>query len=430
MKTQPRFWIPVFLCLFWLALPPVQAQAVSPWFRGGKQVWETLLKHNPALVSGRAALSIPLSHTVTGFSVKTTPYNWLLHRVSHSGVFSRMEKEILLQKTSSEKAALGKLAYFHDRDAHLFNALSLYPQAQADEPAFWRHQNLLTNTLAELEEFYRPLLPEKLTSSLFTKEAVQHLLADPVQPPAFVLHVKEISSFAALNTLAEQQAWARNILHQTNSDLNALLAKDPQTLKGYEFERYYLQKLRLEYFKTLQEVLQNAVAKRPSLIIRRKRVLKINLPGAGQPMTDAQRLGFLRYYMDRLARQADLTQKENPAFAQYLQVKTVLQTLAPVYETYAAAEAFGVPYEHVLRVGPSWPDLIVGAEEGQQLRQTIGKTPLTQLPAKIDELKSKMALMQAQEPDGLDFFVRYYRLERTKALYETFLIRERLLRGT
>lgn len=428
--TRNHLFFRLFLYLFLMSAPlmTLQAQTISPWFRGGKQVWEALLKKAVIPVNGKAVLTTPLSHAVTGFSVKTNAYNWLLHRMNYSGVFSRMEKDILLQKTTTEKATLGKLAYFHDRDALLFNALSTQPGANADESAFWRHQNTLTNTLAELEDFYQDILPSRFTNTLFSPEDIKSLLADPIQPPAFVLSVREISQFAALNTLEQQRSWTDQMLHQTNADLNSLLAKQPTALKGFEFERYYIQKLRLDYFKTLQEVLSKSTDKRRSLIIRRKRVLKIELPGAQQPMTDAQRLGFLRYHLDKLtAQNMDITLPKNSNLQKYLEIKALLGRLAPIYETYATAEAFAVPYEDVLRQGTLWPDIIVGKQTGLNLHQLLGKKPLKPLLApRIFQLEQQLQAMRNQQPDGLDFYIRYYRLDREKALYNTFLIRERL----
>ncbi len=418
------------LLLLCAAMMPAQAQAVSPWFRGSKQVWESLLKNSLTPAGGKAALSVPLSNAVTGLSVKTTAHNWLLYRMSHSGVFSRMEKDILLQKNASKKAILGKLAYFHDRDAQLFNTLSLQPEAKADEPAFWRHQNLLSNALAELETFYRAQLPNHLTHTLFTREHIKHLLADPLQPAAFVLNVKEMEFFASLNTLAEQRAWAAYAVRRTAEDLQMLLSREPKTLKGYEFERYYLQKIRLGYFQTLQEALSKSTQKRNSLILRRKRILKIDLPGAQQPMTDAQRLGFLKYHLDQLSQPELFDSHAENNFQKYMEVKTLLSRLAPLYETYAVAEAFNVPYEQTLRQGFLWPEIIVGKTEGEKLQALLGKTPLLPyLSPRISELNQKMAAMRRQSPTDLDFYVRYYRLEKEKSLYQTFLLRERLLRG-
>ena len=262
---------------------PAQGQLVSPWFRGGKAVWEALLNKAKLPAAGKAAFSQPLSNAATGYAVKTTASNWLRHRVAHSGVFSRMEKETLLQPNHTPKMQLGKIAYFHDRDARLFNWVPSQPGAKAEENAFWRHQNILANTLAELETFYRRELPEAFASSVFSKEQVARLMEDPIQPPAFVLYPKEIARFASLKTLAEQQAWAVQTLQAVWGDLNALLAKHPTRLQGNEFERYYIQKLRLLYFMTVQEVLAKATEKRPSLIVRRKRALKADLPGAERP---------------------------------------------------------------------------------------------------------------------------------------------------
>ena len=406
---------------------PAQAQFVSPWFRGGKQVWQALLAKAKLPTNGQALQLRPLSNAATGYAVKTTAANWLRHRVGHSGVFSRMEKEALLQKTNNPKLQLGKVAYFHDRDARLFNWVSSQPGAHAEEAAFWRHQNILSNTLAELETFYQGELPEAFSSGLFSKEQVARLLQDPVQPPAFVLYPKEIEHFAALHTLAEQKAWAQQTLSRIRADLNTLLGKDPTRLQNNEFERYYVQKLRLIYFTTLQEVLAGAKEKRPSLIMRRKRALKANLPGDDCPMTDAQRLGFWRYHLDKLASAQPLLSQSGDHFAQYTQLKSLLSRLAPVYEPYAVAEAFSVPYEQSLRLGTLWPDIIVGPQEGLQLRKMTAQESERQLPAKIRALNQQLADLRTQTPEDLSFYTRYYRLEKQKALYESFLIRHRLI---
>lgn len=427
---QPFFALLLGLFLVCAPLVHLQAQAVAPWFRGSKQAWEALLSKTASPAAMQAKMATVLSQQIPQFSVKTTPHNWLLHRLGHSGVFSRVEKELLLQKKQTEKTLLGKLVYLHDRDSRLFTALSAQPGAAANEAAFWRHQNLLENTLAELENYYAHTFARLFTTPLFNEENVSRLLADSQQPKAFALYPKEVEHFAALETLSQQVAWAEQALRHTQADLNALLSKRTEELKPFEFERYYLQKIRLEYFLTLKEVLAKATEKRNSLIIRRKRVLKIDLPGAQRPMTDAQRLGFLRYHLARLSTpRLDFDASGKSDFEKYAEVKTVLAKLTPVYEPYAIGEAFGVPYEKVLKQGSLWPDLIVGPQEGSRLRALNGEGRRMELPAKIDKLERKLRTMLQQTPDGADFFVRYYRLEREKALYDNFLLRERLLRS-
>ena len=230
-----------------------------------------------------------------------------------------------------------------------------------------------------------------------------------------------------MHTLAEQKAWAQQTLSRIRADLNTLLGKDPTRLQNNEFERYYVQKLRLIYFTTLQEVLAGAKEKRPSLIVRRKRALKANLPGDDRPMTDAQRLGFWRYHLDKLASAQPLLSQSGDHFAQYTQLKSLLSRLAPVYEPYAVAEAFSVPYEQSLRLGTLWPDIIVGPQEGLQLRKMTAQESERQLPAKIRALNQQLADLRTQTPEDLSFYTRYYRLEKQKALYESFLIRHRLI---
>ena len=427
---QPFFALLLGLFLVCAPLVHLQAQAVAPWFRGSKQAWEALLSKTASPAAMQAKMATVLSQQIPQFSVKTTPHNWLLHRLGHSGVFSRVEKELLLQKKQTEKTLLGKLVYLHDRDSRLFTALSAQPGAAANEAAFWRHQNLLENTLAELENYYAHTFARLFTTPLFNEENVSRLLADSQQPKAFALYPKEVEHFAALETLSQQVAWAEQALRHTQADLNALLSKRTEELKPFEFERYYLQKIRLEYFLTLKEVLAKSTENRNSLIIRRKRVLKIDLPGAQRPMTDAQRLGFLRYHLARLnTPRLDFDASGKSDFEKYAEVKTVLAKLTPVYEPYAIGEAFGVPYEKVLKQGSLWPDFIVGPQEGSRLRALNGEGRRMELPAKIDKLERKLRAMLQQTPDGADFFVRYYRLEREKVLYDNFLLRERLLRS-
>lgn len=430
IMTHTRFTLKPFICAVLLVCPLLQAHAqpVSPWFKGSKQTWNALLKSSAVQAVGRARASVPLSGAFTGYAVKTTASNWVYHRLNHSKAFSATEKKIILQHPQYENAVLGKLAYFHDREARLFNLLENRPgQSPADEAVFWRHQDLLGKTLAEVENFYKTVLPERFASFIFSKEEVARLLADPVQPPAFVLGGKEMQEFAALPTLQEQRVWTQNALRYTRHDLNALLTKAPSDLKPFEFDRYYLQKLRLNYFLTLQQVLENATEKRHTLIIRRKRVLHTDLPGAERQMTDAERLGFLHYHADKL-REPGLNFLE-PASAsaqQYLQVQTLLARLTPVYEVYAVAEAFGAPYELALRHGTVWPELILGTKEGEKLRQLKGPVVFTLLPPRLEAVQRKMAAMRAQTPNGLAFYVHYYRLEREMSLYNTILSRERL----
>ena len=51
------------------------------------------------------------------------------------------------------------------------------------------------------------------------------------------------------------------------------------------------------------------------------------------------------------------------------------------------------------------------------------------LPAKIHTLETQLSAMHSQTPQEPSFYTRYYRLERQKALYESFLIRHRLAQG-
>ena len=422
-----RFMLKPLICAVLLVCPflQVQAQLVSPWFRGSSAAWQALLK-NTAFPPLSAKLAQPLSSAATGFAVKTTASNWVLHRISHSGAFCRMEKEILTAPFKSEKTLLGKLAYFHDRDARLFALLPA--NKSADDKAFWRHQDLLENTLAEVESHFAPVLPERFASAMFPQEEVKRLLDDPVQPPAYALYAKEMEAFAALPTLEAQRAWARSALEYTWKSLHSLLIKNPSDIKPVEFEQYYRQKLRLEYFKTLNEVLAKSTAKRNTLIIRRKRKLNANLPGAGQPMTDAQRLGLLQFTLDKMEDSAQTLFPEEDLPARYLETKALLQQMSKVYEPYAAAEALGAPYEWTIRHGSAWPDLL-GQEKAAYLRALKGQAIFTDLPPLVARLDEQMAALRRQTPADADFYARYYRLWAEKNVYNTILARERFFRA-
>lgn len=422
-----RFMLKPLICAVLLVCPflQVQAQLVSPWFRGSSAAWQALLK-NTASQPIRTGLTLPLSGAATGFTVKTTASNWVLHRISHSGVFCRMEKEILTAPFKSEKTLLGRLAYFHDRDARLFALLPA--NKSADTKAFWRHQDLLKNTLAEVESHFAPVLPERFASSTFPAEEVKRLLEDPVQPPAYALYAKEMEAFAAQPTLDAQRAWARSALEYTWKNLHSLLIKNPSDIKPVEFEQYYRQKLRLEYFKTLNEVLAKSTAKRNTLIIRRKRKLNANLPGAGQPMTDAQRLGLLQFTLDKMEDSAQTLFPEENLTARYLETKALLQQMTKVYEPYAVAEALGAPYEWAIRHGSAWPDLL-GQEKAAYLRTLKGQAIFTDLPPLVARLDEQMAALRRQTPADADFYVRYYRLWAEQNVYNTILARERFFRA-
>lgn len=425
-----RFLLRTFICTVLLVCPFLQAQAqlVSPWFRGGKEAWSALLK-NTVSQNVRTGLSVPLSGAATGFAVKTTASNWILHRISHSGAFSRMEKDILTAKNQSEKSLLGKLSYFHDRDARLF-ALLQDNKLPSDAKAFWRHQELLGNALAEIETHFSKVLPERFVSSLFPKEEVRRLMSDPVQPPAYALYPKEAAAFAQLPTLQAQREWAHGALEYTWRDINSLLAKDPNTLKQFEFEHYYRQKLRLEYFKTLNEVLEQATVKRSSLIIRRKRAVPAQIPGASSlpPMTDAQRLGLLHFTLDKRHESVHNLFPDEALLAQYLEVKALLQKMEKIYGVYAAAEAFGAPYETTLKQGAAWPGLL-GEEEAARLRGLKGETLFSQLTPQVERLNAQLAALRRQTPGGVDFYARYYRLIAERDIYKTLLARERFFRA-
>lgn len=386
----------LFLCVSALSL---RAQTVSPWFRGVPQTWKMLTEKSFSAVNTiKTPLLPPLSGRYTGYAVKTTVPNWLSHRLSHSHAFSVMEKNIFKTHPHNISAVTGKLSYFWDRDALLAASAG---EEGIDQKAFNRHQELLQNTLAEVESFSREEIASSYHSALFSDEETARLLADPAQPPAFVLRAKEAADFAALS-LEEQKAFAYNAWQKATLLQTELLKTDPQKLSTQHFSDYYYLKLRRTYFTLLLRTLNHATEPRRTMIIRIRKHIELNfLPESDMFLTDAQRLGKLYFYTDH-AKSFGLTIENIVA----LKAETARQE--KLYEPYALAEAFEQPYEKALQPG-SASDILFGAEEAERLRLLTSRQAADELPAKIAVLQTAMNNVR---PNGeeTDFYVCYFRL--------------------
>ncbi|MGN0024300.1 MAG: hypothetical protein ACI351_02585 [Candidatus Avelusimicrobium sp.] len=397
----------LFLCVSALSL---RAQTVSPWFRGVPQTWKMLRETSFSAANAvKTPLLQPLSGRYTGYAVKTTVPNWLLHRLSHSNTFSAMEKEIFKKHPANTVAVTGKLSYFWDRDALLAASAG---RGEINQKAFARHQELLQNTLAEVEAFAGSEIASAYNSTLFSPEEISRLMADPAQPPAFVVTAREAAEFAALS-LEEQKAFTQNAWQKTTLLQTELLKTDPQKLSTQHFSDYYYLKLRRNYFSLLHRALEHAAAPRRTLIIRiRKRLTLDFLPENDMFLTDAQRLGKLYFYTDH-AKSFGLTIENIVA----LQTETARQE--NLYIPYARAEAFEQPYEKALQRG-SESDILFGEEEANRLRLLTSRQAADELPAKIAALQTAM---DNARPNGAaaDFYVYYFRLHAQQNYLQTRL---------
>lgn len=391
-------------CFLFFALAPccgLQAQTISPWFRGTQQTWKIMTENSfSAARAAQTPFIRPLSGLHTGYAVKTTVPNWLAYRLSHSNTFSAMEKNIFKIHPNNLSAVTGKLTYFWDRDALL--AASAGP-GEVNEKAFGRHQELLQHTLAEVEQFAREEIAKQFNSSLFSTEEINHLLADPSQPQAFILSRKEIETFPTLS-LEEQKTFAQNAWQNAVRMQTQLLATNPQTLTTQRFSDYYYLKLRRSYFSLLANVLERASVPRRTIIIRVKKRLPFDfLPEANLPLTDAQRLGKLYFYTEHFQMRGPEGLEKSVA------LKAEAERQRQLYEPYALAEAFGVPYENALKRGLPPTDILFGAEEAARLRMLTSRQAVDELPEKISALQT--AQRQAHPKDEpLDFYVHYFRL--------------------
>lgn len=399
-------------CLFFILAPffSARAQLVSPWFRGTAQSWKALKETSfSAARLAATPLSAPLSGISTGYAVKTTVPNWLAHRLSHSNTFSAMEKELFKTHPANTTAVTGKLSYFWDRDALL--AANAAP-GEINENAFTRHQQLLQNTLAEVEIFSLEEISSRLCSSVFSQEELLRTLKAPTQPQAFILTRLEVEEFPQLS-LQEQREFTINAWRQASNRLTELLNQEPQTLPTHAFSDYYYAKLRLRYFATLFQVLEHAQTPRKTIIVRVLRKIPLDfLPDAGQPLTDAQRLGKLHFHLGLMQARG----RQLSAEAVALRAEITRQT--ELYHPYALAEAFGLPYEQVLRSPIYNANLYFGEEESARINNLTSEQAVNELPAKITQVQEQMRELLGAKPAPPDVYVRYFRLQAR----ETFLL--------
>ena len=366
--------------------------------------WKSLTRKTSFKTTPRAPfIRFPRRISPTNI-VKSTDKKFIYHHVNYSGTFAKAEKELLLTHVYPQ-ATLGKLAYLHDKHAAFFSTIIDKNASAISETAFLKHQNTLEQILAGLENYYLQSTRKRFASDICSVDEIARLQTQG-QPPFYLLGVRELKSFMELSSLSAQKEWVSDKIKHFEQNLQELLARDTFTIRPVEFESYYVQNMRLAYFRSLSGVLERSNKKRLSAIIRYKRPLPI--PGKENILlTDAQRAGYLQFM-------ADTT--HNPAFIKYI------EQFNHEYGPYAVAEALEVPYEVPLLLYMQAPELL-GAKEGVRLRQLGPYSCIVELTPKIAELDAQLVALRQNPSSTPEFYVSYYRVYTKQQIYKTLVAR-------
>lgn len=351
----------------------------------------------------RAQAPLNTAYTrLPALNVRTNDRRWMYANVNFQNVFSAQEKALLLHH-ETPFVNLGKIAFTFDRTDALFLHITQKKNLTGqDVEAFKEHQAQLQMLFDSLDVYYKSHAPSLFSSPLFPEEEIKNMLfSTTVQPAAYMFHMNEFEAFAKLPDLDAQKKWiAEN--KQVSIDALALLQNKPVVqLQREDFTNYYVHKVRLDYLKTLESLLANATKKRPSLLFRRKQTVE----GFETAMTDAERLGFLKFQADT-----------NPSVTN----NALFQTQFELYARYAAAEALEAPYEVTLRGDYFAPELL-GEEKGARLRNLTYQQAFKELNPKVKELKAQLKALQAKNDHTPQIYKAYYAIYAEIQIYETLL---------
>ena len=402
LKQKTILCVGLLVLLFWIQ-PQALAQSIPAWTRGlNSRTWNSLIRGTTFSSKGKAPFITLFYRQQLPNRVRSTDYKFIYHKIGYSGLFTQLEKNILL-KSSDVPTTLGKIAYLHDKHAVFFNQLMKQPIPSLSENAFWQHQKILQELLQGLSVYYQPEEQDLFSSLIFSPREIAYLQEAPAQPTCYVLSTPEINYFANLSSLQQQQQWVKQIVEKLNTQTQDLLTQTTNTITPAEFENYYIKSLRLNYFRMLEQVLEKSSHKRLSAIMR----FKLPLEGETQKLTDAQRGGRLQFRVDS---------KITPELQQQL------KNFEERYATYAAAEAMEQPYEIALQYGASAPELL-GKEEGKRLRQATPQEIFEEIPPKVQNLEQQLISLRQNPRDTNDFYLAYYRIHTQLQIYRTLLAR-------
>jgi len=425
------------LVTFLLAALPFISHAQLPaataaWTRGvAKTNWQAAIattRFVPSAVAGSAQFLKPLAIPQAKLFNINKDHNALIWaQVEKSNLFTETEKNFLTP-FADEDIALSRLVIEYDKNAAFYNQVKGQPDITVSEEAFANHQGQLTRLISTLEQDLKSKIKPSLDYESknhkdiisvlerigidcgFPRSTIAELFQSGGQPLFVALSAPEMEKFAQQPDLASQKVWVDDMVYSTQIELERILLQPESAISPFLANKYYVDKIRLQYFTDLKTVLAKASAKRPSIIIR----YRSKLTPDGALMTDAQRLGYLYY-------QRDITPTND--MQKRMTLETQISEQEKFSQEFAAAESLGSSYELALRKGSNSPLLL---SDGEQEEIFSFKT-VQQFDNKIATLERQMATMRAQTPgEDLDFYTRYYSLVTRKDIYESWKISQQL----
>ena len=145
---------------------------------------------------------------------------------------------------------------------------------------------------------------------------------------------------------------------------------------------------------------------------------------AYESMTDAQRLGYLYFHNDAVAE--SIASSQAPAVVTGMQPilqKELLRHIR-VYNPYAMAQAFDIPYEKALSLRDyDRKKLFFNEDFIAYIDNSSSKELAETLPQHIEKVQQELAALRhtTPNPENLDFYVNYYRLSAKAGFLQSLL---------
>lgn len=356
-------------------------------------------------------------------------------------VFTEEEKEIMKAGKYSiseggdiAAVPLAKAFYLEQYSAQIMEELKKsFTLTPEQEKRFQEHQSRLQHFVADMEQGWAGRLGETtfknfyVQSHFLNKEFRLNMLSEQSQEIVallqsqkgdkgfFLISPEESEKFVHFS-LQEQKRYAMFKYKEATSEVFAYFRKGPNNMSDWQFKQFYAWRHRAEYFKNLCWALQNATAPRTTIGIRFARPIPLSFgPFAGSRfLSDAQRIGKLQYYADHPF--ADVGKN--------LEVLAELKQQRELYNRYAFAQAFNVPYEKVPSMSENYFSSIkqVHAMFGEDAVNKIGghdtENVIKELSAQIHFFNQEKANFVPKDESD---FVEYYKLSQAKITYSVLL---------
>lgn len=354
------------------------------------------------------------------------------------------EEKALWEKSKPAEQQLALAVVLYDQNAILNNLLKEQGGKGFEKAEFQAKQKALKKAAREMQttlsintsialnsRFPRDVrgwdkLLAKIDSGLSTL-TIQRFFNGVAQPVFPVMTKGEMQTFAALPSLATQQAYIEDSMALCKEQMQRIINKDILAISDEEFTTYYLQKARLDYFEQVQKALADATEKRTSLILREPVALEEGMPA----MTDAQRIGYLQYQKDFFAKHIIQVSADKDVLRENLAQNVKLQEqdwnlrqeishFQELYGPYARAEVFAFPYEQSFHIGPT-SFYLLPEKDAAYMLSLEGQALKAEIQKRLAGVERQLAQKQMQIPLNTAFYADYYRLSTLKDMYETQL---------